>query len=155
MIKSILKLLAILVVGILIYNYFLGTPEEKSTSQKIFKEFKDVGVAVTGLLKSEKEKFDEGKYDQALDKIGQVIDKLKSSAREFDEKYIDRISELDKMRRELSQELDQYRYEEMRKSKEKDKYIPGDSKDSSEIRQSLEEIIKYTETLLKDLESNN
>ena len=61
--KSILKLALILVVGILIYNYFLGTDEEKQQSKEIFTEVRDLGKAAWGLLKSEKEKFDEGKYD--------------------------------------------------------------------------------------------
>ncbi len=154
MIQSIIKVLAILVVGILIYNYFLGTPEEKSNASKIFKEFKDVGVAVTGLLKSEKAKFDDGKYDEAIDKIGGIIDRLKSSAKEFDEKYISRISELDEKRRELRDDLDQYRNEELRKAKEKENYVPNYRKDSNELKRELENLLKNTEQLLKDLETN-
>ena len=69
MIKSLLKLLVILVVGILIYNLFLGTDEEKQGAKKIVGEVKDVGVAVKDLVKSEKEKFDKGKYDKAGESV--------------------------------------------------------------------------------------
>ena len=69
MIKSILRLAAILVVGILFYNYFLGTPTEKEQSKKVFSKVKDLGRDAWDLLKTEKEKLDEGKYDEALDKI--------------------------------------------------------------------------------------
>ena len=54
MIKSIIKLGLLLVVGILVYNFFLGTPDEKAQSQKVFNKGKDVIVSVGDLLKSEK-----------------------------------------------------------------------------------------------------
>ena len=69
MIRSLIKLLFILIVGVLIYNYFLGTPEEKENAKNIFSEVKDVAVGVKQLIKSEREKFDKGKYDDAVDKM--------------------------------------------------------------------------------------
>jgi hypothetical protein len=42
----------------------------------------------------------------------------------------------------------------MRKGKEGNKYIPGNAKDSSELKRSLQELLKNTEQLLKDLETN-
>jgi len=57
---NLLKLAALLVIGILVYNYFFGTTEEKAQSKVIFSEAKDLGKAAWGLLKSEKEKFEDG-----------------------------------------------------------------------------------------------
>lgn len=82
MIKSILKVGLMLVVGILGYNYFLGSPEEKAQSKEIIGKAVDVGKAGVGLLKVEVSKFKSGKYDNALDKIGNVIDKAKSKVKE-------------------------------------------------------------------------
>ena len=104
--KSILKLAVILVVGILIYNYFLGTEAEKEQSKEIFSEVKDLGKAAWGLLKSEKDKFDEGKYDGALDKIGSLIDNLKDKAETIqDSDILDRIAQLEDQKAELERKL--------------------------------------------------
>jgi seryl-tRNA synthetase len=151
MIRSLLKLLAILVIGILIYNYFLGTPEEKTGAKKIFKEFEDVGIAVKDLLKSEREKFDSGKYDKALDKIGGVIDGLKRNAKDFDEQYLDRIRELDRKRNDLERELAEYQQTEGAKT---DEFTPKGGKDSTAIKKEMEELLKETEQLMREMEAN-
>jgi hypothetical protein len=155
MIKSVLKLLAILVIGILIYNYFLGSESEKAGAKKIFKEFKDVGVAVKDLLKSEKEKFDKGKYDKAVEKIGGVLDGLKSKAEDFDEKYLDRIDELELKRRELERDLSEYQEEPGKTDSKTKEFVPKGGKDSSAIKKELEKLLQDTEKLIEDIESNH
>ena len=57
MIRSLLKLIIIMVLGILVYNLFLGDTTEKENAKKVFSEIKEAGVAVKDLLKSEKKKF--------------------------------------------------------------------------------------------------
>ena len=78
MIKSAFKLVAfllvVLVVGIVAYNYFLGTEEEQENSRRIIDQVRGLGSSVVNLLYSEKEKFDQGKYDSALEKIGDAIE---------------------------------------------------------------------------------
>jgi uncharacterized phage infection (PIP) family protein YhgE len=152
MIKSVLKLVAILVIGILIYNYFLGSPSEKEGAQKIFKEFKDVGVSVKDLLKSEKEKFDAGKYDNAVDKIGDLLSGLKRNAKEFDEQYLQRINDLEKKREELSRQLSEYQQEDGRINQGDDEFTPRSGEDSSGLKQGLERLIDETEQLVRDME---
>ncbi len=154
MIKSLFKLLVILVLGILIYNYFLGTEQEKQGAKKIFSEMKDVGVAVKDLLKSEKEKFDAGKYDNAVDKIGNVLDGLKRNAKEFDEKYLDRIDELEAKRQELRRALSDYEEESKRITEGGDEFTPKGGQDSSNIKRELEQLLKDTESLINDMEKN-
>lgn len=105
MIRSLLKLIIIMVLGILVYNLFLGDTTEKENAKKVFSEIKEAGVAVKDLLKSEKKKFDEGKYDDALDKVGNAFDKLKRRAKDIDEKYVDQIAELDDTRQDLERRL--------------------------------------------------
>lgn len=152
MIRTILKLLAILVIGILIYNYFLGTPSEKENAKKIFTEVKDVGVAVKDLLKSEKEKFDAGKYDKAVEKIGGVLDKLKSNAKDFDERYVKRIEELEQKRKDLKQQLSDYESGQNQGSPNSG-LTPKGGKDTSAIKKDLEDLLRETEDLVKEMES--
>lgn len=146
MIKNALKLLAILVVGILIYNLFLGTEEEKRGAKKIVGEVKDVGVAVKDLLKSEKEKFDKGKYDKAVDKIGSMLSNLKRNAKDFDEKYLDRIEDLDRKRKLLKEELD---------AVSDTAGASGDTKETKTIKQDSKELMQELEALMKEMESGN
>jgi DNA repair ATPase RecN len=114
MIKQLFKLVIIMVLGILVYNLFLGDSTEKENARKVFSEIKEAGVAVKDLIQSEKKKFDEGKYDEALDKVGNVFSKLKRRAKDIDEKYVDRIAELDETRKDLERRL-----EELNKKEEK------------------------------------
>lgn len=81
MIKTAIRLGLLLVIGIIVYNYFLGTPEEKESSRKIFNEVKKLGESTWALLKSEKDKLDEGKYDEALTKMEDIFDKIKGEAK--------------------------------------------------------------------------
>lgn len=156
MIKNLIKLAIVLIIGILIYNYFLGTEAEKETSRKIFKEVKDVAVGVKDLVKSEKEKFDAGKYDDAVDKVGALLGRLKQSAKDFDEKYLDRIDELEKKRKELSDALSEYENEQPKLDSEtSDELVRKEGGDTAKIKRELEELMKETESLIQEMESGN
>lgn len=146
MIKSLFKLLIILVVGILIYNLFLGTEEEKQGAKKIVGEVKDVGAAVSDLLKSEKQKFDKGKYDKAVDKVGSMLSNLKRNAKEFDEKYVKRIDELERKRKQLKDELD---------AVSDTAGIHGETRETQSIKDDSKELMLELETLMKEMESDN
>ena len=77
MLRSLLKLAFVLIIGILVYNYFLGSEEEKATSEKVFQQVKQVGKTVGDIVKQEKRKFDEGKYDKAFENLGKIYESMK------------------------------------------------------------------------------
>lgn len=81
MIKFILKIAVILTIGILVYNYFFGTADEKQNSKEVYSKAKDLTVSVVDLLKNEKDKFEKGKYDQALDQIDNAISAIKEKGK--------------------------------------------------------------------------
>lgn len=143
MIRSLLKLAALLVVGILIYNYFLGSPDEKANAKNIFGKVKDVGVEVGKLLKTEKEKFDEGKYDQALDKIDDIFKDLKTKAKDIDEKYIPKIEELEKQREDLGKRL-----RDTQKESEND---ATKNKEMEKLKTDLNDLLEQTKNLMEDM----
>ncbi len=152
MFKSLLKLALLLVVGILIYNYFLGTEKEQETSRRIFNEVKDLGLAVKDLLASEKEKFEAGKYDRALEKIGDLFEGLRGKAREIDEDYLQRLDQLEKKRKNLEKRL-----AELRKSQDipesYDEFTPrgDDSLEVENIKRELRELMEETERLMDEM----
>ena len=153
MIKKLIKLAVILIIGVLVYNYFLGTPDEKETSRRIFSEVKDVAVGVKDLVKSEKEKFDAGKYDDALEKVGNVLSKLKSTARDIDQKYVPKIDDLNERRQKLRKALSDYEEEERRNDTSEVRARKRD-RDTTQIKKDLEELLRETESLIGEMEKN-
>lgn len=160
MIRKALRLLIIVVLGILVYNLFLGNEAEKENSREVFSKIKEAGVAVKDLLKSEKKKFDEGKYDDAFEKVGNVFDNLKRRAQDIDEKYVDRIAELEEKRQELEDRLADL--------SEKEEEIPdsyGDDntklvkqerkieKERQKITRELDKLVDDTEKVMKEMEA--
>ena len=137
MIRSILRLAVILVIGVLIYNYFLGDPGEKETAKKIFGEIKEVGVAVKDLLQSEKEKFDSGKYDQALDKIGGLFNNLKENA-ETVSSFSKEIDALEARRKELSDQLHDHE--------------PATEEEQNNFKKEMQNLIEQAEKMVEKME---
>jgi|APTNR8051073442_1049403.scaffolds.fasta_scaffold00948_16 hypothetical protein len=141
---NLLKLAALLVIGILVYNYFFGTTEEKAQSKVIFSEAKDLGKAAWGLLKSEKDKFEDGKYDEAVDKVGGLFKNLKTKAQENkDTDALSELRELEKQRLELEKRLDAV--DEYDKSK-------AATKENEAIKRDWNDLLERTEALMKRME---
>jgi len=141
---NLLKLAALLVIGILVYNYFFGTTEEKAQSKVIFSEAKDLGKAAWGLLKSEKEKFEDGKYDEAVDKVGGLFKNLKTKAQENkDTDALAELRELEKQRLELEKRLNAV--DENDKSK-------AATKENEAIKRDWDDLLERTESLMKRME---
>ena len=143
--RSIIRLGLLLVVGILVYNYFLGTPEEKQQSKEIFSKVKELTKSSIDLLKSEKDKFDEGKYDGALDRIGNVFGKLKKNAEDIqDSELLDRLAELEDKRKALEQHLEESEVQEYDSER-------AERRDKADIKKEWEELIAETEDLMQEI----
>ena len=143
MIKTIIQVALVLIVFVLVYNFFFGTSEEKETSTEIFQEIKDVGVSVKDLLKAEKEKFDEGKYDNAVKKMRELFQDLESKARELSPEYVDDVQNLESQRKDLEGQLDQ--------AKETIEDVGEKAEKVKEINRSLDQLMKDTEALIEEM----
>lgn len=139
MIKTILKIGALIVLGLLGYNYFLGDAEEKAQSREIVGKAKDLGKDAWDLLKSERTKLKEGKYDGALEKLEGLYGSLKDRAGELaDSDALKRISELTERRDELEQLL---------------KDAGGEL--SGEGKRKLDDLTAETEELMNEMETKS
>lgn len=148
--RSLLRLLLLVVVAIIVYNYFFGTAEEKQQSEKIINEVRDLGRSAWNLLKTEKEKFDEGKYDEALNKIGGLIDNLKDKAETLkDSSLMDDIANLERKRDELQRRVDMNRVEE---------YDTGGDglrdEEADQIKKDWKDLMNDMENVMNKLEKN-
>lgn len=148
--KSLFKLALILIVAVVVYNYFFGTTEERQQSERIVSEVKDLGKSAWNLLKSEKEKFDAGKYDDAVNKIGDLIASLKEKAETVqDSGILDDIAQLERKRDELERRIERNKVEE---------YGVGDDglrdEEADRIKNDWDELLKDTENLMNRMERN-
>ena len=146
MIKSILKIAVLLIVGILVYNYFYGDEAEKATSQKVFNEIKDVGVAVKDFVKDEHQRIKDGKYDKVLSKIEDTLTGLEAKVKNMDKETVEEYKDLRKESKKLEEEL---------KSKEENQDLSKEERDS--IESKLKELLEKTNDFIKEhaTEENN
>lgn len=152
MLKSLIKVGLLLVAGILVYNYFFGTPEEKAQSKEIFTSVKDLTKSTFALLKQEKAKFDEGKYDEAVDKIGGLLDDLKGKAAQLKDNkgLLDQIAALEEKRQRLSEEIDQEVPENYDSTSTERPVM--DSTSRKHIEEEWEDLVRKTEHLMEDMD---
>lgn len=150
MIRFLFKLVLSLVVLLLVYNYFLGTPEEKSTSKKIFGEVIHLGKSSWDLLRVEKQKLRDGKYDVAMDKVSQLLNGLENAVKQSgDPKISDQFQELTDKRDQLLQLEDAST--NLKKTSEADAKLT--EKEKSERLRLLKSLLSETELLMNQLEN--
>ncbi|QDT11526.1 hypothetical protein [Planctomycetes bacterium K23_9] len=105
MIKTLFKfviLLAILLVG---YNFLFGTAEEKESSRQVVAQVRDLSASVFDLLRNEKDKFDDGKYDAALAKLKSAIGIEKDRASQSDHECLEDCQHLEQQEADLEHRL--------------------------------------------------
>lgn len=136
MIRSILKLGVFLVIAVLGYNYFLGDEAEKAQSREIVNKATDLGKDAWNLLRSEKNKMDNGKYDDALDKLKGLYSSLSETAGKLkDSDALESIRQLEKQREALSKKLENATAEEKEAA----------AKEVEELAEKTEEVMKNLE----------
>lgn len=132
MIRRLIRLAIFLVLALLGYNYFYGSVEEKTQSKEIVKDAAHLGkklfTKVGSLLKTEKEKFDNGKYDEAIGNVRSAIGELKTKINDEKPELKEELKELEKKRKELAEEISQgdedgFTEENKEKLKRKFKFI--------------------------------
>jgi hypothetical protein len=150
MIRFLFKLVLSLVVLLLVYNYFLGTPEEKSTSKKIFGEVIHLGKSSWDLLRVEKQKLRDGKYDVAMDKVSQLLNGLENAVKQSgDPKISDQFQDLTNKRDQLLQ-LEEASTN-LKNTSEADAKLT--EKEKSERLRLLKSLLSETELLMNQLEN--
>ena len=135
--RTLLKLALLLIVGLLAYNYFQGSPEEKEQSRVIVDKARDLGSEAWKLLRTEREKLREGKYDAALDRLESLYKDLRREAESVrDSDALRKLDELSRRRETL---------EERNSERELD----------AEARQELDELTDETEDLMHEMEAQS
>jgi hypothetical protein len=168
MIRSLLKIGLLLIAAILIYNRFFGTNEEKEQSKKVFGQMRGVVTSVAGVMRSERDKFDAGKYDKVMDKLGDAYKTVREKAEYVDEKVIKRLDDLEQRKAQIQRDIESLeaepapepttaqpkkgvkkttRDEELKASKQADL-----QKRRAELQRQMEELVKDSEQMLQEAE---
>ncbi len=164
MIRSLFKLAVLLVIGILIYNYFFGTSSEREQSKQVFGSMRNVVVSVGQLMKSEKTKYDAGKYDKVLDKLGDTYQAVRDRAKYVDENVIKRLGDLEAKKAELQEDLSQIEQGDQQVAAAARSTKPTDPKKQTvltnkaaeqerrkkELQRELEQLLRESDQLLKE-----
>jgi myosin heavy subunit len=170
MLRTLLKFGFLLVIGILIYNFFFGSNSEKEQSRKIFGQTKELFRSTRDLVRSEREKFDAGKYDNAVAKVKNVFGKLRETAND-NKDILSEIDELDKKRMAIEERLNKVKampneipaaYEEKTKSSSGKKTLaptksepkPNAKKAAEErnLQSELDDLMERTNSLIDKME---
>ncbi|NJB84886.1 hypothetical protein GGR26_000631 [Lewinella marina] len=136
MFRSLFKLAIILVVAVVAYNYFYGTPDEREQSREIVGKARDLGRDAWQLLQGEREKMREGKYDDALERLETLYTGLREAAHDVnDSGALDRLSELTRRREALEDSLE------------------GNRELGTRARRELDRLTADTEVLMNEMEA--
>ncbi|MFK8161804.1 MAG: hypothetical protein AB8H12_05015 [Lewinella sp.] len=139
MIKTLLKLGVVLVIGLLGFNYFFGSVEEKEQSREIVGKVGDLGKDAWNLLKAERQKMKDGKYDDALEKLDGLYSSLKGKAQDLkDSGILDRLDDLDERRKELEGLVNE-----------------KGSELSTDAKRKLDDLTAETEVLMNEMEEKS
>ncbi len=138
MIRSLIKFALLAVVAILGYNYFFGSTAEKENSRKIFGEVNVLFGSVKDLVRSEREKYDAGKYDNAVNKVDDILGKLRSEA-QGNSGWLRKIDDLDKQRTELQQKINS------------SKKSAATTTDKTEVKKEFDQMTTQLDSLMDEM----
>lgn len=94
----------LLLAGYVGYMYFFGQGEDKAKAEIIINETRDLGKAVGDFLGTQKEKYDEGEFDNLIDRVSAMLGKLKSGSDETQEEVQDNLKKLQKELKQIDPE---------------------------------------------------
>ena len=99
MIKRLLSLAVMLIIGLLAYNLMFGDEADKENAKQITNGVKE-------LVRSTKEKYKNGEYNEAIGKIGDIFNNLKDKADKVSNgEYADDIDALQQRKERLEEML--------------------------------------------------
>ncbi len=145
MLRLLLRLLLFIVVAVLLYNFFLGTPAEKEGAKKVFEQFKNAGNAVKELLISEKEKFDAGKYENVTRQVDNLFKNIKEEIKDTDTNSLRELEALEEQKKSLQEEVDNFESD----NENKDESTKQDKK--KQLNEKFKKLVEDTERLLSKM----
>lgn len=146
--KRIFSLVVLLVIGLIVYNQFYGTDEDKERGQVVVKETKEAFKSIFNLLKAEKDNYDEGKYEDALEKVGAIFKNVGEKVESLGDEFPDRFKELEEKKSAIEEKLDNKK--ESIKNPENRTNTVSDKELEDELKDLLKDLEKLTDDMNKE-----
>ncbi len=123
------------------YNHFYGTDEDRELNKNITDGVKDVGSSLVTLFKKAKTNYDDGKFDDAIQKTTSIISQLGQKAKEIGGNFPERLKELEEKKDQLDKLI------------ETNKTASSNDSEAQEdqIKDEVNQLLKKLETLDEDM----
>lgn len=129
MISKLISLVFFFIVGWVVYTQFFGTEKEQKMGQEVISNAKQTVQGVFNIFQHEGGKIKEGTYDDSIDQLGALLDKLRSEAK--DGKRQEELTQLVQETRRIKEQVE--------KSKEGLESI-DDEKTKEDLKKLTEEV---------------
>lgn len=135
MIGKLITLIFFFVVGWVAYTQFFGSPEEQKMGREVITSGKQTVKGILNIFKHEGDKIKQGTYDDSIDQLGTLLDKLREESKDGaqQEELIQLAEETKRLK------------EQVEKSKQ--------GFESTNDEQTKEDLIKLTEKVQKVVEN--
>jgi len=143
MIRKLISFVILAVVALIGYNQFFGSEEDKARGKAVTKEFKELTGAVTGFLKAEKQNYDAGKYDDAMQKLNKAFRSVSQKAQEIGGNLPERVKELEEKKDQLDRLIDVGKNSKMK----------DPEKQNEKIDDEMSDILKELQDIAEDIDS--
>jgi len=80
MIGKLISLVFFFIVGWVVYTQFFGTKQEQAMGQEVIGNAKQTVKGIFNIFQHESGKFKEGTYDDSIDQLGSLLDKLREES---------------------------------------------------------------------------
>ncbi|MFZ4544357.1 MAG: hypothetical protein ACOYOA_09935 [Saprospiraceae bacterium] len=159
MIRQLFFWAILIITCVLVYNRYFGDTAEKEQSKKVFGEAKELFHSVTDVVKSEKQKFESGKYDQAVGNIRNLFGKMRESA-EDNKDVLDQIDELEQKRKEIEEKISKIKEmpEDKNPASSKNREPSSTNKplsrsrETDQLKTDMDNLLKETKELMNKIE---
>jgi len=138
MIKKVLKLAAVLLVGWIIYVQFWGTTDQKALRKQMFDGVKKTGQSIGDIAKSEKGRFKDVSFKDALGKVGTSIDNLRANSKERSANFKEKVDKLSEKKKGLDNLLEKLK-------------LKKDSEITAEEEKNVQEELKSLSELMEEI----
>jgi|VirMetMinimDraft_7_1064189.scaffolds.fasta_scaffold18042_5 flagellar motility protein MotE (MotC chaperone) len=105
MIGKLISLVFFFIVGWVVYTQFFGTEQEQAMGKEVIGNAKETVQGIFNIFQHESGKFKEGTYDDSIDKLGTLLDKLREEAgnEENQQELIQLVQETKRIKEKVEQ----------------------------------------------------
>jgi hypothetical protein len=127
MISFIIRICIVALLAIVGYNYFFGNAAEKAQSREVVQKARSLVGAGADLLRAEKARYREGKYDGVIEKLDAAYRSIRRGASHLDARVLEELETLEARKLKLRAAIDTL---DSARVHSKDNRPPGNAEES-------------------------